>query len=232
MNRHISRAAFGRLVGLVAILATLGAGPARADLITYSVNLTFDPNSTPTSTLGAAGPGTITGTFTIDTTIPINTINAPTQPPGSQVTNLVSADLVEASNNGTVLSGFSGSTTQTFNDVTPYQILFLGSPTTIIPNSADFASISGVTYEQVFFQSPPVIDSIQLGPSFQFDFPYPAGGSVIPGNFDSIASTGFNAYLYGTVGPLAAVPEPSSLALATSALVIGLSAARARRKRA
>ena len=34
------------------------------------------------------------------------------------------------------------------------------------------------------FSSQPIFDSIQEGPSIQFDFPYTAGGSVIPGNFD------------------------------------------------
>ena len=50
-----------------------------------------------------------------------------------------------------------------------------------------------------------------VGPSFQFDFPFPFGGQVLPGNFDSI--TGTYSYLYGTVEPLSSVPEPSSFAL-------------------
>jgi hypothetical protein len=232
MNGGFSSVASGRLLGLVAIIAALGAGPARADLITFSVQMTFDPNSTPQSTLGPNGPGTVTGTFTIDTSIPINNLNAPTQPPGAQVTNLVSADLLEASNNGTILSAPSGSTTQTFTDVTPYQIMFIGQPTTIYPNTAVFHDVGGMLYEEVTFSSPPVVDSIQEGPWIQFDFPFPVGGSIIPGNFDSIASTGFNSYLFGTVTPLATVPEPSSLALGASALAIGLCIARARRKRA
>ena len=42
-------------------------GAGGAAIITYNVNLTFDPNASPTSSLGAAGPGTVTGTLTIDT---------------------------------------------------------------------------------------------------------------------------------------------------------------------
>jgi hypothetical protein len=226
MSHRSSSAAFGRLLGLVAAIATFGAAePARAAFITYTVNLTFDPNSTPTMTLGAAGPGTVTGTFTIDTTIPIDTINSP-PPAGAQVTNLVSANLLEASNNGTILSGFSNSTTQVFNDVTPYVITFIGSPVTIYPNSAYYAEVNGVLYERVFFNSPPIIDSIQEGPSIVFDFPVLTGGNVIPGNFDSFASTGFNSYLYGTVLP-SSVPEPGSLCL----VLVGLAGTLAVRRR-
>ncbi len=230
MNRGFSPVGFGRLLGLVAMISALGGvAPARAAFITYTVNLTFDPNSTPQSSLGAAGPGTVTGTFTIDTSIPIDTINQP-PPPGAQVTNLVSANLLDASNNGTNLAGFGDvATSQVFNNVTPYQIIFIGSPTTIVPNTAEFTYVQGVLYELVSFSSPPIFDATQIGPSIQFDFPYPTGGSVIPGNFDSIASGGFNSYLYGTVLP-SSVPEPSSVALLASGLAAASVAIRRRRR--
>jgi hypothetical protein len=194
------------------ILATLGAtaaasisGPADAAIVTYDVNLTFDPNATAFSTLGPAGPGTVKGTVSIDTSIPFST------PTG----NLVAVNLTEQSNDGTLLSVFSNSPTQIFNTVTPYTIIFLWSPVTEYPAQSSLVSRPSGTYEEVSFSSGPLFDSIQMGPSIQFDFPYTAGGAVIPGNFDSIASTGFNAYLFGTVTPVvtAGVPEPSTWAM-------------------
>jgi hypothetical protein len=195
----ISAAALG------AAALAVHAGAASAAVITYDVNLTFDPNATPTSSLGAAGPGTVKGTVTIDTSIPITT------PTG----NLVAVNLTEKSNNGTLLSVFSLSPAQQYLAVTPYVITFLWSPVTEYPAQSHLTGSSLMPYEFVSFSSQPIFDSIQVGPSIQFDFPYTAGGSVIPGNFDSIASTGFNAYLFGTVTPAgtSAAPEPSSWAL-------------------
>lgn len=190
-------------VALAAAAGALIAAPfgASAAVTTYDVNLTFDPNASPSSSLGAAGPGTIKGTITVDTSIVTGI-----EPQG----NVTAANLLEASNNGTILSGFSMSASQQFNTVTPYVITFLFSPVTEYPEQSHTFSDSGTPYEFVSFASPPIIDSIQEGPSFQFDFPL-AGGAVIPGNFDSIASTGFNAYLYGTVSPEAGgVPEPAT----------------------
>lgn len=186
-------------LGAAGLAAT--AVPAAAAVIIYDVNLTFDPNATPTSSLGAAGPGTVKGTITLDTSIPINT------PTG----NLVAVNLTEKSNNGTLLSVFTSSAVQQYNAVSPYVITFLWSPVTEYPAQSHLTG----AYEIVSFSSPPIFDSIQVGPSIQFDFPYTAGGSVIPGNFDSIASTGFNAYLYGTVAPqtASAAPEPATWAL-------------------
>jgi hypothetical protein len=197
------------LSAFTTILAVSAVTQSRADLLTYNVNFTYDPNSSPSSSLNAAGPGTVTGTFTIDTTIPIN---SPTQTTGTQVTNLVSADLFDASNNSTPLSGAYNSPTYEFNTVTPYVITFIGSPTTIIPNSSELVNNGGQLYELVDFSSPPVIDTIQEGPSLQFDFPYPSGGPIIPGNFDSITNTAFNSYLFGTV-TLAPAPEPTVFGL-------------------
>lgn len=204
-----------------ALLTLIFASGASATVITYDVNLTFDPNASPTSSLGAGGPGTVTGTVTIDTSIPITT------PTG----NLVGVNLLEQSNNGTILSGFSNSAVQLFNSVTPYQITFIGSAVTEYPaQSRIVPSVPGQTgpYELVSFASGPVIDSLQLGPSIQFDFPYTAGGSVLPGNFDSIASTGFDAYLYGTV-TVSAVPLPAALPLFGTAFA-GLAAWAGRRR--
>jgi hypothetical protein len=176
------------------------AGAASAAVITYDVNLTFDPNATPESSLGAAGPGTVKGTITIDTSLP-------TGSPG----DVTAVDLLEQSNNGTILSVFSNSATQLFDTVTPYDITFLGSQVTEYP--AIYARYTAAQlYQFVSFSSGPIIDSIQEGPSIQFDFPDITGGAVLPGNFDSIATTGFNAYLFGTVTPVS-VPEPSSWAL-------------------
>ena len=55
-----------------------------------------------------------------------------------------------------------------------------------------------------------LLDGIEIGPYFQFDFPE-QGGSVQPGNFDSITSE--NRYLYGTVTLASGVPEPSTWAM-------------------
>ncbi|MDR3468976.1 MAG: PEP-CTERM sorting domain-containing protein [Xanthobacteraceae bacterium] len=192
-------------ISTVAVAGALISTTAYADVITYDVNLTFDPNASPSSSLEAAGPGTVTGTFTIDTSIPISS---------SPTGNLVAANLLERSNNGTILSVFSNSASQLFNTVAPYTITFLWSPVTEYPAQSSLTTKGVTPYEYVSFSSGPVFDSIQEGPSIQFDFPYTSGGSVIPGNFDSIASTGFNAYLFGTVTPeVSAVPEPRTWAM-------------------
>ena len=206
---------YGNVVGALVFAGglTLLAQPASATIITYDVNLTFDPNATPELSLGAAGPGTVTGTLTIDTSLPIKVEN--TAISGPVPGNLVSVDLVEKSNNGTILSVFSNSATQGFTTVTPYNVMFIGSPVTEYPASSELFDLynqPGEWCEKVSFSSQPIFDLIQMGPSITFDFPYTAGGSVIPGNFDSIASTGFNAYLYGTVTPVAA-PEPATWAM-------------------
>lgn len=202
-------------IGVMACLAVaFPSSSSMATLITYDVNLHFDPNSTPSFTLGPNGPGTVTGTITIDTSIPIFNYNLGTQIPGYQASNLVSANLSEQSNNGTVLNGFTNSASEIYNNVTPYAIIFFGSPVLEYPVVATLGTENQVLYERLTFTSPPVIDSIQSGPSIAFDFPFTAGGNVVPGNFDSQASTGFNAYLFGAVTPSNnSVPEPSSMAL-------------------
>ena len=66
------------------------------------------------------------------------------------------------------------------------------------------------------------------GPTIQFDFPYPQGGDVLAGNFDSITSQ--TKYLYGSVTLAGGVPESSTWAL--MALGIGgLGAALRSRRR-
>ena len=65
--------------------------------------------------------------------------------------------------------------------------MFIGSPVTEYPASSELFDLynqPGEWYEKVSFSSQPIFDSIQMGPSITFDFPYTAGGSVIPGNFD------------------------------------------------
>ncbi len=157
MRRLFAGIAFGALA--------LGyAAPGSAAIITFDVHLTFDPNSTPTSTLGAAGPGTVTGTLTIDTTKPFDA-------------NLVAVDLTENSNNGTVLSGFSGTTSQLFDTVTPYDVIFFGSPVTEFPATSSGPLVGSAQYERVSFSSPPVIDSIQLGRASLLTFPFPPAGA-------------------------------------------------------
>ena len=58
-----------------------------------------------------------------------------------------------------------------------------------------------------------LIDGFEGGPSIPFDFPYPGGGDVQPGNFDSITSD--TRYLYGEVTPQATggAPEASTWAM-------------------
>ncbi len=58
-----------------------------------------------------------------------------------------------------------------------------------------------------------LLDGVNIGPGFQFDFAYPQGGPVQPGNFDSL--TPENRFLFGSVTPeiSSSVPEPSTWAM-------------------
>ena len=113
------------LLGCAVVAALGSAGSASAELLTYNVNMNFDP----TTQEGGPGVGTITGTFTIDTSIPIaGTPGATT----TQPTDVVAVDLVESTNDGLpYIGGAFGSPTYTsfaFNEYQPVTHIFFGSP--------------------------------------------------------------------------------------------------------
>ncbi len=178
----------------IAVCVVLGlAGSASAGSITFDVNLNFDPGAED----GGTGPATITGTFTIDTS-------------DLDLTNI---NLTEATNNGDTFGGAFG--TQTFTSLT-YGNSSIASATT---GQASY-KFGGDPYLSVSIQSPCCdIDSVEVGPGFQFDFAYPQGSAVLPGNFDS--ATFESNYLYGTVTPATtASPEPASWIMLISGLAL------------
>ena len=171
----------------IALCAVLGfAGSASAALITYDVNMNFDPSHQE----GGQGVGTITGTFTIDTSD----------------LDLTSIDLTEKTNTSDTFGGAFGSPTYT-------SLTFGSSSLSSASTGQKSDEFGGDPYLFVGIQSSCcLLDGIEIGPGFQFDFPYPQGGSVQPGNFDSITSE--SRYLYGVVTPeTSGVPEPSNWAL-------------------
>jgi hypothetical protein len=184
------------------------AGSASASLITYDVDMNYDP----TTEDGGPGPATITGTFTIDTS-------------DLDITNL---DLTQATNSSATFGGAFGS--QTFTSLT-----YTNSNSTVNTSSGQQPDkFSGNPFLFVAVQSDCcLLDGIEVGPNFQFDFPT-AGGAVQPGNFDSVTSP--SNYLYGTVTPEATgptpVPEPASwVMLITGFGLAGVAAALRRRHR-
>ncbi len=206
VNQVRSNKAMTRLIASIAtcfFMIDVACNVARADIITYNVDLHFDPTTIDAS-LQANRVGTITGTITIDTSI------QPTK--GTDPGNVVAINLTEKSNDGIFLSGFNTNlVSQTFTDIEPYSFIFFGQPDSQDQVDSQIVGNPSVPYEFIQVFSPPLFDGILVGPSFQFDFPFPFGGQVLPGNFDSI--TGTYSYLYGTVEPLSSVPEPSSFAL-------------------
>jgi hypothetical protein len=159
------------------------AAPAGASIVTYDAHMTFDP----TGAQSAQGTGTITGTFAIDTVSE----------------EVVAIDLTENTNNSSIpitpCCGFPSAESFTFTDLSLTTVSF----------GQQNDKFGGLPFAFVSTQSPCcLIDGFQGGPAFQFDFPYPQGGAVQPGNFDSTAE--YN-YLFGTVTP--AVPEPSTWAM-------------------
>jgi len=192
----------GLCAGIAVCLGLSVAGSASASLITYTVNMNFDPGAED----GGTGPGTITGTFTIDTSD----------------LDLVNIDLTEATNNGDTFGGAFG--TQTFTTLT-YGNSSISSAATGQVNY----KFGGDPYLFVSVQSPCCdVDGVEVGPGFQFDFAYPQGGSVQAGNFDS--TTFESNFLYGTVTPaVAAVPEPDSWVMLISGLSLAGVALRRRR---
>jgi hypothetical protein len=153
------------------------AGPAAAALVTYDVDLNFDP----TTQEGGTGVGTVKGTFTLNTST--DTITA--------------IDLIEKTNTTDTIGGGFGSptfTTVEFNTLSLTSIDFSDASSPLVRTQSDCC----------------LFDGIEVGPGLQFDFPYPGGGDVTPGNFASITSE--SRYLYGSVTPTAA-PEPSTWAM-------------------
>jgi PEP-CTERM motif len=180
---HLTGGILKHLSISLVLCALLGfAGPAAAALVTYDVNLNFDP----TTTEGGPGVGTVIGDFTIDTS-----------------TNAITAiDITEKTNTTDTIGsccGFPAVTSVTFTALSLSSIDFSGNPSDpLVRTQSDCC----------------LIDGFQGGPSLQFDFPYPGGGDVTPGNFDSITLD--TRYLYGGVTPEAVgspVPEPATWAM-------------------
>ncbi len=204
------------LSSALAAAAVLAAAPASAALITYDVNLNFNPTQQEASP-GAGSVGTITGTVTIDTSIPVE--DAITNPTSYQPTDVVGVDLTEATNDGlaTIGGGFGSPTytTFTFNEYQPVTHIFFGSPIVFQTSTAQIGQnnyeFGGLPFIFLFFQTnDSYFDGTLIGPTIQFDFPYPQGGDVAAGNFDSITSE--TKYLYGSV-TVQAVPEPATWAM-------------------
>ena len=200
-----------------AAMLTISTCPAEAALITYDVNLNFNPLMTEAAP-GAGSVGTITGTVTIDTSIPIRDTRIMNQT-GYQPTDVVAVDLTESTNDGhATIGGAFGSPTYTtfaFNEYQPVTHIFIGSPIVFQTSTAAIAQNSyefgGNPFIFLFFQTnDSYLDGTLIGPTIQFDFPFPQGGNVAAGNFDSITSE--TKYLYGSV-TVSGVPEVSTWAM-------------------
>ena len=102
---------------------------------------------------GAAGPGTVTGTLTIYTQP--SDKGGGTAISGPVPGNLVSVRIwSKRATNGTILSVFSNSATQGFTTVTPYNVMFIGSPLTEYPASSELFDLynqPGEWYEKLNF---------------------------------------------------------------------------------
>jgi PEP-CTERM motif len=175
----------------IAFCAVLGfAGSASADTVTtYDVSMNFDPGTG----LGGPGVGTITGALIVDTS--------------STGLTVTSFSLTESTNTSATIGGGFGSptyTTLTFDNNSA-----VASGTT----GQQGDEFNGNPFLFIRIQSTlSLLDGIEIGPGFQFDFPT-LGGSVQPGNFDSVTSE--SRFLFGTVTPAIAssVPEPSTWAM-------------------
>ncbi|GGE98532.1 hypothetical protein GCM10011611_00020 [Aliidongia dinghuensis] len=228
-----------KILKIIAITATfglavaLGAKPARADIITYDVNLNFDP-----VTGNQPGLGTVTGTVTIDTSIPIQ---GSSNPGPVQPTDVTAVDLTENTHGFGTIGGAFGSPTETsfvFNQVAPFTTIFFGQPQVFQTSTAAISQKSdefnGNPFITLFFRTDCcTFDAQPIGPTITFDFPFPDGGSIQPGIFDSITSE--NRYLFGTVtvasdeGGSTSVPEPASWVIAIVGIGL-LGVLRARQK--
>ena len=167
----------------LAVLWVLAASPNLASASTVVYDVNL--NFDPTTTLGGPGVGTAIGTFSLDTST--NTITA--------------IDITEKTNTTDTIGsccGFPSVTSVTFNVLSLSSIDFGIKPSfPLVRTQSDCC----------------LIDGFEGGPSIQFDFPYPGGGDVQPGNFDSITSD--NRYLYGQVTPqsIGGAPEASTWAM-------------------
>ena len=163
----------------LAAAAVLAAAPASAALITYDVNLNFNPTQTEASP-GAGSVGTITGTVTIDTSIPVRDLRIANQT-GYDTTDVIGVNLTEATNDGiAAIGGGFGSPTYTsftFTEYQPVTYIFFGSPISLNTSTATLSGgPGGATYLGLFFQtSASYLDGTLIGPSFQFVFPFPDG---------------------------------------------------------
>jgi len=177
-------------VGIALCVALGFAGSASAASIVYDVNMNFDP----THGEGGPGVGTITGTFTVDTS----------------ALKLTSIDLTESTNTTDTIGGAFGSPTFT-------SLNFGDSSLSNVQAGQKSDAFDGNPFLFISIQSSCCfIDGIPVGPSFQFDFPT-LGGAVQSGNFDSVTSE--NRFLFGTVTPaMSAAPEPSNWAL----MIVGM----------
>jgi hypothetical protein len=200
----------GAVVATAAAMLTFSACPAGAAIITYDVSLNFNPLATEASP-GAGPVGTITGTVTIDTSIPIRDTRISNQT-GYQPTDVVGVDLTESTNDGqATIGGAFGSPTYTsfmFNEYQPVTHIFFGSPIVFQTSTAEIGQnnyeFNGNPFMFLFFQTnDSYFDGTLIGPTIKFDFPFPQGGDVAAGNFDSITSE--TKYLYGSV--TTGVPE-------------------------
>ena len=176
------------------------AAPADASIVTFDAHMTFDP----TGHQSNEGTGTITGTFSIDTVSE----------------EVVAIDLTESTNDPSILlspcCGFPSAESFTFTDLSLTAVSF----------GQQSDKFGGLPFAFVSTQSPCCfIDGFQGGPAFQFDFPYPQGGAVQPGNFDSTAE--YN-YLFGSVTP--GVPEPGTWALMIAGVGLAGGMLRSRRR--
>lgn len=203
-----------RALGGLAVASVLAAGgtSAHAAILTYDVNMNFDPDIQE----GGPGVGTVTGSFSID----------------KSTTTITALDLVEATNNGQAnIGGAYGSPTYatfTFANTGAYSVY---ASATVGQKDNEFGG-DPYLFVSVWTDSA-VLDGVLIGPTIQFDFAYPQGGSVQPGNFDSITSE--NKYLYGPVAPESALaaPEASTWAMMLAGLagLGGLGAAKRMRKK-
>jgi hypothetical protein len=180
-------------VASLVVAAFVGATSASAALVTYNVDLNFDPAVAG----GGTGVGTVKGTVSMDTS-----------------TNSVTAvDLTESTNDGlnTIGGAFLSPTYSsfTFNQVGTFTTYFFGPQN----NPYDTATLRGSSIALFFQSDKSIFDGQPIGPTITIEFAYPGGGSVQTGTFASITSEG--RYLYGDVSPAgaSAAPEPSTWAM-------------------